>query len=112
MLAMQRAVLGLAVLPTAVSVDGNRMPDLRVGGRRVPGQCVVRGDERIASISAASILAKTERDRIMCDLDRLYPGYEFARHKGYGTELHRARLREFGPCPVHRLSFAPVRAAS
>lgn len=112
MLAMRRAVLGLAVVPAAVKVDGNRLPDLCFGGQRVPGECIVRGDERVAAISAASILAKTARDGIMRDLDRLYPRYEFARHKGYGTELHRARLQEFGPCRAHRFSFAPVRAAS
>ncbi len=112
MLAMRRAVLGLAVVPAAVRVDGNRLPDLRIGEHCVPGECVVRGDERVAEISAASILAKTARDRVMQELDRLYPGYEFARHKGYGTELHRARLQEFGPCRAHRFSFAPVRAAS
>ncbi len=109
---MRRAVLGLAVVPAAVRVDGNRLPDLRIGEHCVPGECVVRGDERVAEISAASILAKTARDRVMQELDRLYPGYEFARHKGYGTELHRARLQEFGPCRAHRFSFAPVRAAS
>ncbi len=112
MLAMRRAVLGLAILPTVVKVDGNRLPDLRIGDQCLAGECIVRGDSRVAAISAASILAKTARDRIMRDLDRLYPDYEFARHKGYGTELHRARLREFGPCRIHRFSFAPVRAAS
>ncbi len=63
------------------------------------------------AISAASIIAKTTRDNIMERLDTLYPGYEFGRHKGYGTEIHRARLREFGPCELHRRSFAPVRMA-
>lgn len=112
MLAMRRAILGLAVAPTAVQVDGNRLPDLRFGGRQLAGEAIVKGDDRVAAISAASILAKTARDRMMVELDRLYPCYEFARHKGYGTAVHRARLEEFGPCREHRHTFAPVRAAS
>jgi len=112
MLAMRRAILGLPLTPSGVQVDGNRLPNLRFGGHRVAGEAIVGGDDCIAAISAASILAKTERDRMMIELDRLYPCYEFARHKGYGTEIHRARLEEFGPCREHRLTFAPVRAAS
>ena len=68
-------------------------------------------DDKIAAISAASIIAKTTRDQIMVDIDHLYPNYEFARHKGYGTEVHRQRLQDFGPCEHHRRSFAPVRMA-
>lgn len=112
MLAMRRAILGLRVMPRAVVVDGNRLPRLAFGRVCIEGEAVVGGDDRIASISAASILAKTARDRIMVSMDALYPGYEFARHKGYGTEVHRARLQRFGPCPEHRRSFAPVKAAS
>lgn len=112
MLAMRRAILGLSVTPDLVQVDGNRLPDLRFGERQLPGEAIVGGDERVAAISAASILAKTVRDRMMVELDRLYPCYEFARHKGYGTAVHRARLEEFGPCRAHRFTFAPVRAAS
>ncbi len=112
MLAMRRAILGLAVTPTAVQVDGNRLPDLRFGERQLAGEAIVKGDDRVAAISAASILATTARDRMMVELDRLYPCYEFARHKGYGTAVHRARLEEFGPCREHRYTFAPVRAAS
>jgi len=112
MLAMRRAILGLGVTPTGVVVDGNRLPRLAFGKVRLEGEAIVGGDDKVASISAASILAKTTRDRIMVSLDALYPGYEFARHKGYGTDVHRARLREFGPCREHRRSFAPVRAAS
>ncbi len=112
MLAMRRAILGLSVTPDLVQVDGNRLPSLRFGERQLPGEAVVGGDEHIAAISAASILAKTVRDRMMVELDRLYPCYEFARHKGYGTAIHRARLEEFGPCRAHRFTFAPVRAAS
>ena len=111
MLAMRRAILGLSVFPAAVQVDGNRLPDLRFNGSHVAGEAIVGGDGRVAAISAASILAKTTRDRFMERMDSLYPGYEFARHKGYGTEVHRERLREHGPCELHRRSFAPVRLA-
>ncbi len=110
MLAMRRAILGLSVLPKRVQVDGNRLPDLRFRDGSIDGLAIVGGDARIESISAASIVAKTMRDRLMVAMDARYPQYEFARHKGYGTELHRARLRKHGPCPEHRLSFAPVRA--
>ena len=112
MLAMRRAILGLSLTPAVVQVDGNRLPDLRFGDRRLAGEAIIGGDDRVAAISAASILAKTVRDRMMIELDRLYPCYEFARHKGYGTAVHRARLEEFGPCREHRFTFAPVRAAS
>jgi len=112
MLAMRRAILGLSLTPAVVQVDGNRLPDLRFGDRRLAGEAIVGGDDRVSAISAASILAKIVRDRMMIELDRLYPCYEFARHKGYGTAVHRARLEEFGPCREHRLTFAPVRAAS
>ena len=110
MLAMRRAILGLAVAPRGVYVDGNRLPDLRFRDGSIDGLAVVGGDDRIESISAASIIAKTARDRLMVAMHDRYPHYEFARHKGYGTELHRARLREHGPCPEHRRSFWPVRA--
>jgi len=111
MLAMRRAILGLAVTPNGVQVDGNRLPDLRINGRRIAGEAIIGGDALVPAISAASIIAKTTRDRIMIRLDNLYPVYEFARHKGYGTAIHRARLQEFGPCEQHRRSFAPVRLA-
>ncbi len=112
MLAMRRAILGLSLTPAVVQVDGNRLPDLRFGDRRLAGEAIIGGDDRVAAISAASILAKTVRDRMMIELDRLYPCYEFARHKGYGTAVHRARLEEFGPCRDHRFTFEPVRSAS
>jgi len=112
LLAMRRAILGLSILPGYIKVDGNRLPNLRFGERCLNGQAIVGGDDSVAEISAASIIAKTTRDRMMLELDRIYPCYEFARHKGYGTELHRARLREFGPCREHRFTFAPVRKAS
>lgn len=109
MLAMRRAILGLSVTPTAVQIDGNRLPNLKFGSRRIEGEAIVGGDDKVDAISAASIIAKTTRDRIMIDIDHLYPNYEFARHKGYGTQVHRQRLLDFGPCEHHRRSFAPVR---
>ncbi len=112
LLAMRRAILGLRIVPTRVQVDGNRLPELRFGERMIDGEAIVGGDDRIAAISAASILAKTVRDGMMLELDRVYPCYEFARHKGYGTALHRARLREFGPCREHRFTFAPLKVTS
>ena len=111
MLAMRRAILGLSLFPPSVLVDGNRLPDLRFNGAFVDGEAIVGGDGKVAAISAASILAKTTRDRFMERMDALYPDYGFARHKGYGTEVHRERLREHGPCELHRRSFAPVRLA-
>ena len=111
MLAMRRAILGLSVVPAAVQVDGNRLPNLQFQGWKLAGEAVVGGDAIVPAISAASIIAKTTRDRIMVEMDSLYPDYEFARHKGYGTEIHRARLQEHGPCEQHRQSFAPVRRA-
>lgn len=112
LLAMRRAILGLRLSPAMVQVDGNRLPNLRFGDRTVAGEAIVGGDDIVPSISAASIIAKTTRDRMMVRLDRIYPHYEFARHKGYGTRIHCEKLREFGPCCEHRQSFAPVRAAS
>ena len=109
MLAMRRAVIGLAVRPARIQVDGNRVPLVRIDGEVVPGEAIVSGDALVESISAASIIAKTTRDRIMGELDSLYPEYEFARHKGYATAVHRDRLRRFGACEQHRRSFAPVR---
>lgn len=111
MLAMRRAILRLPVIPDGVQVDGNRLPNLQFNGRHIVGEAIVGGDARVDAISAASIIAKTTRDRIMLRMDRLYPDYEFARHKGYATEVHRARLSEHGPCEQHRRSFAPVRMA-
>ncbi len=112
MLAMRRAIIGLAVVPGRVQVDGNRLPSLSFHSTSIEGDAIVGGDNCVAAISAASIIAKTTRDGMMLELDRIYPDYEFARHKGYGTEVHRERLQEFGPCREHRFTFAPVRAAS
>ena len=105
LLAMKRALLALALKPAQVLVDGNRLP--RVEGYRM--HAVVRGDLSEPCISAASILAKQHRDRQMIDLDRRYPEYQFARHKGYPTALHRELLARHGASPVHRQSFRPVR---
>ena len=106
MKAMGEAVARLDPAPDEVLVDGNRSPILRC-----PVRAVVRGDATVDSISAASILAKVARDREMIEMDRKYPEYGFARHKGYGTRAHRNALLRFGPTPIHRLSFAPVRLA-
>lgn len=104
MLAMQRAVAGLALVPHQVLIDGNRVPKLPM-----PALAIIKGDLTEPAISAASILAKTARDASLAGLHVQYPDYGFDQHKGYGTALHLAKLREFGPCPAHRRSFAPVR---
>ncbi len=111
MLAMRRAILGLHLRPGSVLVDGNRLPSLKFDDRAILGEAIVGGDGLVPAISAASILAKTVRDDIMAAMDRVYPQYEFGRHKGYGTAVHRERLVEHGPCQQHRRSFAPVRTA-
>lgn len=104
MLAMERAVAGLAHMPSEVLIDGNRCPLLAV-----PARAIVGGDASVPEISAASILAKTVRDAGMRALHERYPHYGFDRHMGYGTPAHLAALRAYGPCPAHRKSFAPVR---
>ncbi len=104
MLAMQRAVQGLEVVPDLAWIDGNRAPVLSCAVKTI-----VKGDALVPAISAASILAKTARDETLLTLHALYPQYAFDQHKGYGTALHMQRLREHGPCPAHRRSFAPVR---
>jgi ribonuclease HII len=108
MLSMRRAILGLAVRPRRVEVDGNRLPELAFFGVRVDGEAIVGGDARVPSIAAASILAKVRRDQLMERLDAIYPGYGFARHKGYGTAAHRDSITRLGPCPQHRLTFRPL----
>ena len=110
MLAMQRAVAELSLQPAAVLVDGNRAPEFQAAGKPLPATAIVGGDASETSIGAASILAKVYRDRLMCELDARFPGYGFARHKGYGTREHREALERLGATPVHRSSFAPVRA--
>ena len=105
LLAMRRAAISLPVSPHRLLVDGNRLPD----DISCPGECIIKGDETEACISAASILAKTHRDGLMRELDRRYPGYGFGQHKGYGTPQHLEALARLGATPVHRRSFAPVR---
>jgi ribonuclease HII len=104
LLAMQRAVVGLAIAPSEALIDGNRCPRLDI-----PARAIVGGDATVAEISAASILAKTVRDAGLLALHAAYPQYGFDRHKGYGTAEHLAALRTHGPTPQHRKSFAPVR---
>lgn len=104
MLAMQRAVAGLGRAPDEVMVDGNRCPTWAWRS-----QAVVKGDDKVAAIAAASILAKTARDAFMCRLHAEYPAYGFAQHMGYGTAAHLDALKAHGACPQHRKSFAPVK---
>ena len=103
LLAMQRAVQGLRLKPAKVLVDGNRLPRLDV-----LAEAIVKGDDKVPAISAASILAKVHRDRWCARYDEQFPQYGFAAHKGYGTAAHLAALREHGACPEHRRSFSPV----
>ncbi len=104
LLAMQRAVAALRTQPEHVLVDGNQMPPIDL-----PMTTVVKGDSRVACIAAASILAKQYRDRVMLEMEQEYPGYGFARHKGYPTQLHMQALEQHGVTVIHRKSFAPVR---
>lgn len=104
LLAMHRAVKALAIRPALARIDGNRCPELSC-----PAEAVIGGDRTVAAISAASILAKVARDREMLELDERFPGYGFARHKGYPTKAHIQALAELGVSPVHRRSFGPVR---
>jgi len=105
MLAMKRAVEGLRLVPQRVVVDGNRVPVLKM-----PVAAIVKGDAKVQAISAASILAKVQRDRWCEDLHARHPDYGFDKHKGYPTPEHLAALQRLGPCDEHRRSFAPVRA--
>ncbi len=104
LLAMKRAVEGLAIRPELVLVDGNQAPriDIKV-------QTIIKGDVLVESISAASILAKVSRDREMCELDKIYPEYGFAKHKGYGTEAHLMAIQKHGILNIHRKTFAPIK---
>ena len=103
-LAMQRAVAGLGLEPDLLLIDGNLLPVFSL-----PALAIIKGDRRIASISAASVLAKVARDAEMEKLAQAYPGYGFERHMGYPTPAHKAALQQLGPTPEHRRSFAPVR---
>ena len=100
MLAMKRAVEGLSIKADFALIDGNKTPDLDI-----PAYSIVKGDARSMSIAAASILAKVSRDRLMYEYDTKYPQYNFAKHKGYGTTLHREMILKYGPCEIHRPSF-------
>lgn len=110
LLAMRRSLLGLKLAPTHVQVDGNRCPSLEGSGLSCTMEAIVGGDALVPEISAASILAKVTRDRMMKELDLVYPGYGFAGHKGYPTAAHRKCLEQLGPSPVHRKTFSPVSA--
>ena len=104
MLAMKRAIESLSVKPTQVLVDGNRLPDIDY-----PAEAIIKGDQKIEAISAASIIAKVTRDREIVALDKIYPGYGLAKHKGYPTKQHVEALKTLGITPLHRRSFAPVK---
>lgn len=106
-LAMQRAIAGLGVTPHRILIDGNALPS----ALPAPAEAIIKGDLKEPAISAASILAKTARDRLLVAFDAEYPEYGFAGHKGYGTAAHADALARLGPCPIHRTSFAPVRKA-
>ena len=103
LLAMQRAVAALSQTPDCALVDGQFTPKLSM-----PAEAIIKGDQTVAAISAASIVAKVVRDREMVELDRCYPGYGFAAHKGYGTKQHCLALKQLGATPIHRRSFKPV----
>ena len=104
LLAMKRAVESLQIQPEHVLVDGNRIPDWHYAA-----EAVIKGDSRVPAIAAASILAKVVRDREMIELDKQYPGYGLAKHKGYPTKAHRDALKRLGVSPIHRRSYGPVR---
>lgn len=103
LLAMKRAVENLEIMPTHALIDGNKAPDLAC-----PTTTIIKGDQKEQCIAAASILAKVARDREMVEMDKLYPGYGFAKHKGYPTEQHQQALHELGASNIHRRSFKPV----
>ncbi|GAB3094813.1 ribonuclease HII [Aestuariicella hydrocarbonica] len=105
LLAMKRAVEGLSIQPEHVWVDGNKIPQWSY-----PAEAIVKGDSRVAAISAASILAKVTRDREMVAFDKIYPGYGFAGHKGYPTKVHMAAVDKLGVTPIHRTSYGPIKA--
>jgi ribonuclease HII len=105
LLAMRRAVEALNSIPDHLLIDARRIRELQI-----PQQAIIKGDSKCLTIAAASILAKTARDALMCDLDQAYPGYGFAKHKGYPVREHLTALKNLGACPIHRRSFAPVRA--
>ncbi len=103
LLGMQKAVAALTIVPDEVLVDGNKCPDFSQ-----PAQAIIGGDGKIAEISAASILAKNARDRLMVEMAKKFPNYGFEKHKGYGTKYHMQQLKKYGPCIHHRKSYAPI----
>jgi ribonuclease HII len=105
-LAMERALQALALPPDYLLIDAMRLP-----AQPIPQQGLIKGDARVLSIAAASVLAKTARDAVMVELEQAFPGYGFSRHKGYGTAAHQSALMKMGPCEMHRFSFAPVKLA-
>lgn len=105
MLAMKRAVEGLSIQPDKAMIDGNRAPSLAI-----PTETIIKGDSLIPAISAASIVAKVARDQKLVDYAALYPQYGFENHKGYFTKEHLAALAKYGPCPIHRVTYGPVKA--
>lgn len=104
LLAMKRAIEGLSLVPQKVFADGLYIPDIAI-----PAEAIIKGDDLIPSISAASILAKVERDRVMINYHKEYPQYSFDKNKGYLTKEHMRALQEYGPCPIHRKTYAPIR---
>ena len=104
LLAMKRAIEGLHIIPSIALIDGNKIPNLDI-----KAEAIIKGDSKIEAISAASILAKVTRDRTMVELDKLYPNYGFAKHKGYGTKEHIEAINQYGILSEHRKSFAPIK---
>lgn len=104
LLAMKRAVEGLSIVPQKVYVDGIHLPDIVI-----PAEAIIKGDDLIPAISAASILAKVDRDKVMTDYHQLYPEYGFDKNKGYLTKDHMEALQKYGPCPIHRKTYEPIR---
>lgn len=104
-LAMKRAIEGLSITPFEALIDGNHIPPKL----QIKAQAIIKGDSKVASISAASILAKVSRDNNMRELDKQYPKYGFAKHKGYGTKEHLEAINKYGVLPIHRKTFAPIR---
>jgi len=111
LLAMDRAVQGLAVLPDVIQVDGRELPKFGGQASDIFAEPIIGGDDSVVAIGAASILAKVYRDRLMRFWHQRYPQYHFQRNKGYGTPAHLQALERFGPCPIHRRSFSPIRVA-